>query len=273
LGLVWILAVLAALWATAMILVEKIYIFDNNGWHFVLDWNVDGGMNDITVAIVDLNPYMSSLSQMCLGLLIVFAVQSLQTIGLHCTELLVNMWRDEEAWRAAYVRSKKGLLQITGKQGGARLITGAFSSAILSKSYVTLFLLKALLHWLLGQSISPSIYIVPMSGMDGAELSDFSFSEFRFDIFYPRLIVYAIIAIVFAIFTTALALSKPDGPQPVAWGHLQTLADLVDDWTLSEDGDLWWGDKGSNHASIRHAGTSAKEKNLGEIVLDAYYEG
>jgi hypothetical protein len=241
---------------------------------------VDGGMNDIPVAIVDLNPFMSALRQMCLGLLIVFAVQSLQTIGLHCTELLVNIWRDEEVWRAAYVRSKKGFLHIKGKRGGARLITGAFSSAILSKSYVALFLLKALLHWLLGQSISPSVYIVPMSsyglahiGTDGATLGDLLFGEFRFDMFYTRLIVYAITAIVFAIFTTALALSKPDGPQPVAWGHLQTIADLVDDWTVSEDGDLWWGDKGSNHASIRHAGTSAKETDLGEIVLDAYYEG
>jgi len=54
---------------------------------------------------------------------------------------------------------------------------------------------------------------------------------------------------------------------------LQTLADLIDDWTMDEDGDLWWGDKGSNHEGIRHAGTSAKKIDLGGIHIDAFYEG
>lgn len=41
----------------------------------------------------------------------------------------------------------------------------------------------------------------------------------------------------------------PRGPQPVAFGHVQTLADLVDVWTPT----MWWGHK-DNMKPVCHAG-------------------
>lgn len=286
---IWILAALAAIWAISILLVSRADIWTNGdgaSWQFSFDWYVNKGtdgasdLNDISLSMDDLYNTGAS-TQLVLGVLFVFVVQGLQSMGLHCTELLVNMWRDEGAWRAAYVEDHEGCMRMKKKHGGARLKTGFISSAISSGPYIFLFVMKALLHWLLGQSISPSIYITPPD--DGAnlitfptnvtDLSGFAFQNVTFDMLYSRLIVYTLGAITFGIFATTLARWRPNGPQPVTWGHLQTLADLIDDWTVDEDGDLWWGDKGSNHEGIRHAGTSAKRTDLAEIDLKAFYEG
>ena len=254
-------------------------------WKFIFDWSVDKGaagvsdLNDIGLNMDDTGIGISPQKQLVLGVLFVFAVQGLQTTGLHCTELLVNMWRDDGAWRAAYVQCHKGWMSFK-KQGGARWKTGSTSMAMFSGPYVFLFLMKALLHWLLGQSISPSVYIVPISSYDlpnfetnSTEVSGFELESVAFEMLYFRLIIYAIVAIIFGVFATFLVLRQLDGPQPVTWGHLQTLADLIDDWSIDVDGNLWWGDKTSNNQGIRHAGTSAKKIDLGEIVIDALYNG
>jgi hypothetical protein len=44
---------------------------------------------------------------------------------------------------------------------------------------------------------------------------------------------------VFACFFTFVALRRPRGPQPAAYGHLQTLANLIDEWSP----EMWWGHK------------------------------
>lgn len=51
-----------------------------------------------------------------------------------------------------------------------------------------------------------------------------------------------------------LAFHSPAGPQPAAYGHLQTLADLIDCWP-PKDGRIFWGDKPLNNGTY-HAGTS-----------------
>jgi hypothetical protein len=57
-------------------------------------------------------------------------------------------------------------------------------------------------------------------------------------------------------------------------GHLQTIADLVDDWTLNEKGRIFWGDKGADtEAGIRHAGTCSDPDALDKVSLDAIYAG
>jgi hypothetical protein len=43
----------------------------------------------------------------------------------------------------------------------------------------------------------------------------------------------------FACIFTFVALRRPRGPQPAAYGHLQTLANLVDEWSPV----MWWGHK------------------------------
>jgi hypothetical protein len=93
-----------------------------------------------------------------------------------------------------------------------------------------LFVSKALLHWLLGQSLSVNITVY-------ADLK-----LYEFDMIYMRVFVFALLATALAIFTTYLAFRRPKGCQPAAWGHFQVLADLVDDWSVSSKGYLFWGD-------------------------------
>jgi hypothetical protein len=56
---------------------------------------------------------------------------------------------------------------------------------------------------------------------------------------------------IFAVVSTILARRRPHGPQPAAYGHLQTLANLVDEWSPT----MWWGHK-TNGKPIHHAGKS-----------------
>ena len=97
--------------------------------------------------------------------------------------------------------------------------------------------------------------------------------NYSFDMVYMRVFIYGCIVTVLAIFTTYLVVRRPHGPQPAAWGHFQTLADLIDDWSLDPVGHLWWGDKGVSDDGIRHAGTSMRREELGDIMMDAVYAG
>ena len=54
-----------------------------------------------------------------------------------------------------------------------------------------------------------------------------------------------------AIFITFIAKRRPSGPQPAAYGHIQTLTDLVDEWLPT----MYWGHKGDNGV-VCHAGAS-----------------
>lgn len=200
--------------------------------------------------------YYSFTTQLILGILFITGVQSLQTTGLHMTELLVNLSRDEAAWR-----------QATSTVGAA--VSDKSSSlyaAATSWESVVLFIAKAVLHWIIGQSLFAQVAKVTIGGEQ-----DEGRWAMWFIVSWSRLIVYAICAVFTAAFGIFLALRKPKGPQPAAWGHLQTLADLVDDWKTDEKSRFWWGDKTSDVANTicRHAGTSDKKEKLNEISM--YY--
>jgi hypothetical protein len=65
-------------------------------------------------------------------------------------------------------------------------------------------------------------------------------------------IIYLTIALfAFATVSTFVARRHPQGPQPAAYGHLQTLANLVDEWSPT----MWWGLK-ADGKPICHAGLS-----------------
>lgn len=68
---------------------------------------------------------MSFNAALIVSLLFVCAIQGLQTLGLHCTELIVNIFRDEDAWRA---------LDAHGRAGGKNhiLATPPFLAALMS---------------------------------------------------------------------------------------------------------------------------------------------
>jgi hypothetical protein len=67
-----------------------------------------------------------------------------------------------------------------------------------------------------------------------------------------RQIIYlALGLLMFALVYTFIARRCPQGPQPAAYGHLQTLANLVDEWSPT----MWWGHK-ADREIIYHAGES-----------------
>lgn len=204
--------------------------------------------------------YFSFPAELVLGVLFVTTIQALQTAGLHFIELLVNLSRDEAAWR-----------QATSKRGATYLSEPFWAAATSWENWV-LFIAKSVLHWFIGQSLFAQVGTVVTKAGDkkGAMFIIMSWS---------RLTVYAICAIFMAAFATYLALRKPRGTQPAAWGHLQTLADLVDDWTTNKDGRFWWGDKTGLLAApgetdvVRHAGMRDERVKLKAISMDCAYAG
>ncbi|RFN44921.1 hypothetical protein FIE12Z_10816 [Fusarium flagelliforme] len=218
------------------------------------------------------------LLQVFFGLLFITAIQAIQSFALHCTELLVNISRDENHWRNAY----DGIGTNKRCPKGSLLASDSLKNAIRSWEYITLSIFKSLLHWSVGQAVQPT-----MSGEFTGSVEWFGPSSFEtsvegettlegiiFYMTYTRLMLYAALAILLASFATFLALRKRSGPQPATMGHLQTIADLVDDWTLNEKGRIFWGDKGTDlEAEIRHAGTSPDPDALDKISLDAIYAG
>lgn len=64
----------------------------------------------------------------------------------------------------------------------------------------------------------------------------------------------------------------PKGTQPSTWGHLQMIADLVDDWGAEDDFIHVSGDKGFNDNGTRHPGTSSSRGNVGSIEQNMIYE-
>jgi hypothetical protein len=270
---VWALAILAIIWALVITLVSKnTASINGDPWALTASWKpndepfLDSGVNDISLSMDPNGNNSGSISfplalQVFFGLLFTCAVQGLQTMGLHCVELLVNLWRDENVWRAAYRKSSSG-------KGGARIHTNSATSAITSGPYIVLFGAKAFLHWVLGQSLLASFTFFPDRGGYGT-----GYASYAFDMVYIRIWVYALVATSLAVFTTFLALRQPGGCQPVTWGHFQTLSDLIDNWDFGDNGEFWWGDKGVNNNGVRHAGTSGNRKAVAVIQMNARYAG
>ncbi|KAJ8587781.1 hypothetical protein M405DRAFT_863473 [Rhizopogon salebrosus TDB-379] len=71
---------------------------------------------------------------------------------------------------------------------------------------------------------------------------------------------------IFACFFTVVTFFRPRGPQPAAYGHLQTLANLVDEWSPV----MWWGHK-EDGVPYCHAGTSGHL--LPPVKMDCIYAG
>jgi len=278
----WILVGLALIWFIALVIVTRLNMTGQinflawdghngntssyNKWHFILSWN--SAENPSLVQVSDfynaiyfgLNPGGNVAATMIAGILIIFALQGLQTLGLHCAELIVNISRDEDVWRGLNAESHS-------HRNRHVLSTPAYPEALMTWKYSMLFVFKSALHWLLGQSAQPSFdYSFVQGGND--EGGD----GFFFTMNYSRLFVYVICAMAFASFITFLAVTKPKGPQPATYGHIQTIADVIDDWTMDENGCFWWGDKGDKD-EIRHAGMSSRKRDLGRISMDILYAG
>ncbi|OAX33006.1 hypothetical protein K503DRAFT_804736 [Rhizopogon vinicolor AM-OR11-026] len=168
--------------------------------------------------------------------IILMVVQGLLTLGLHCSELVANVFRDERYWRCA--TGRKGLRMARSPPNLVGLVV---------------FVAKAALHWMYSLS-----FIVTGTAKD-LELSDLTITMLTVQIFNLSIALF-----IFASFFTLVALHRPRGPQPAAYGHLQTLANLVDEWSPV----MWWGHK-EDGIPYCHAGTS--DHPLPPVEMDCVY--
>ncbi|KAK6544658.1 hypothetical protein TWF694_001346 [Orbilia ellipsospora] len=167
---------------------------------------------------------------------LIAGIQTPLTLTLHCSELLVNFHRDEFVWRSAMTK------------GGLNTSYNSVTAPLRSWPYPILLIMKAAVHWMYGLSLS--VY----------------FSEGV--VMRPTQIVYmTLLALFLAVFVTYISISSPKGPQPATFGHLQTLANLVDEWSEI----MYWGHKYYDSRTVAHAGTSPEP--LETVRLDLLYLG
>ena len=232
----WALTVVALFWGIAMVLSVELV---NKNMHNTSLTDFGFGMYQSTTNIRDnvyklwyghglifaldppVLPEFSINARNSIHICILMLVHGPLLFGLHCIEMLVNLSRDEGFWRRA-----------TSKDG-VKSKYNAISEALLSRQTILLFLGKAAAHWCIGQSFN-IVHSRIFNVMTG-----------------PVFLLTAVLALL-AYFGKRLAYDRPKGPQPATYGHIQTLADLIDIWSET----MYWGDKGVVPGSnIRHAGT------------------
>ncbi|KAG1863670.1 hypothetical protein F4604DRAFT_1586942 [Suillus subluteus] len=186
-------------------------------------------------------------------------VQAPLTLGLHCSELIANVIQDERQWRCA-----------TRKQR-IRVATNPLKSTFTHLVCLVLFLAKPFLHWMFGLSFF-------VDGLAGDETVE----KFVLGMYVAQIWNLCIALFVIACFFTLFSLHRPRGPQPATYGHIQTLANLVDEWSPV----MWWGHKQGQipycHAGMvltclrgssieGFAGTS--DHPLPDVKMDSVYAG
>ncbi|KAI9779640.1 MAG: hypothetical protein M1839_007305, partial [Geoglossum umbratile] len=200
--------------------------------------------NDIAVVLTIGNAQWASNVNLFCSFLLSAALQTVSTMVLHLAELLVNISRDEAIWRAAN----------TSK--GAAINPGALKSAASSWQCLVLFSLKPLTQWLYG-SVGITIDLT-------------GFINFCFNAI--PLFTVAGIMLTLLSFGEYLARSKYPGPQPAAFGHLQTLVDLIDDWGSGKDGKLFWGSHLESLNGIGIFGTSSTRSAVQPVHIGQLYQ-
>lgn len=192
---------------------------------------------------VVLRLYKFARNQYVAGFLCIILVSGLQailTIVLHCIELLINLHRDEIFWRTA-----------SSTEGCQCSSYDSMLAACKSWPTVVLFFGKAVIHWLFGLSVTE--YYERDIEWSKVESKLRPFLRFR-----PVQIFYMTGMLVLISFLASfLAFKRSQGAQPAAYGHLQTLSNLIDEWPAERD--FFWGHKGKAlRGYYFHAGTSGE---------------
>ncbi|KAF4625284.1 hypothetical protein G7Y89_g12886 [Cudoniella acicularis] len=172
------------------------------------------------------------------SIFLIAGFQSGLTLALHCAELLVNLSRDESILRMATTKK--------GTDPRYNSILAAFTSW----QTIMLFLFKAAVHWLFGLSIN----------------NDFTLGV---NMYPPQIFYFTAFSLAVAIFATYVSLRRPEGSMPASFGHLQTMADLIDEW---EDR-MFWGHKAGDKMTQGPCFAGTSQKRLDPPFLDRYYGG
>jgi len=168
------------------------------------------------------------------------AVQTGLTLGLHCCEAIINATCDEHAWRTAV-------------HGAVVEDPMPLKTPFMNWRSIFLLAAKPFLHWMFGLSFN----VVGVFSTKSTALFSFddgTLLQLTVTANCPQTWYLSVALIVLASITTAIAMYKPRGPQPAAYGHCQTLANLVDDW---EPAKIYWGLKADN-GKYAHTGTSGE---------------
>ncbi|KZP24931.1 hypothetical protein FIBSPDRAFT_950643 [Athelia psychrophila] len=117
-----------------------------------------------------------------------------------------------------------------------RVVSGSVSRSI-SSNWRNAFLLstKFFCHWLLAQSFQVTGVFSQTFQVSGA-LAGSNFLAIEILARYAQLWYLSAALVVFATITSSIAIYKPRGPLPAAYGHFQTLADLIiDEWPIPDN--------------------------------------
>ena len=245
--LFWVTFVLATLWWVGVLIAMPLiasniaqqgYVISSviasmstpMGWLPIPD--LEGASPFILILIIDFE-FSDPLSPIALIIITVF--QAALTFGLHSIDLLINVSRDEDIWRTTSTRS------------GYDPNYNSILSAIKNWKYVTIFLIKPFVHWLFGMGLT-------------------YYDSFGL-VMRPAQLLYLSLAILaIAIGATVTSRRGRKGPQPVNFGHIQTVVNLVDEWHER----LYWGHKSEDETTgVCAAGTS--DKPLPDIKMDRFY--
>jgi hypothetical protein len=185
-------------------------------------------------------------SLLCLVLFFLFglALQASISVPLHCMELIVNVTRDETAWRHA------------ATEKGASLHTSGLMGAFQSWQWWILFIMKPFAQWLFSSASVWSIYentavLVSVNAIPLAVLTG--------------------VMIFLTFLGEHMARKRQNGPQPAAYGHLQTIVDLIDDWGEGSKKPLYWGVKHSVVEAMPRVGTSGSSSIITPVEVGRVY--
>jgi hypothetical protein len=233
LAFLWFLVPLSAAWGViiyAMIITGNRHGILGSSWSFLPLFIGDKTTTCRSIAciakfegtsVLNISWTSSSGTKGMVGTVFVIAAyQAAVTLALHCAELLVDVVQDETIFRE--VVSVKG--------------TNPNHSNMMAflKNWraLTLQAFKAVIHWMFGLCINVG-YLIGVN------------------MYPPQIFYLAGAMLIVSLFATYVCTIRPKGPLPATFGHLQTIADLIDDFQPR----MYWGHKESG--IVCYAGTSA----------------
>lgn len=187
-------------------------------------------------------------SLICLVLFFLFGLglQASICVPLHCMELIVNVTRDETAWRHATTEK------------GASLHTSGLEGAFQNWQWWILFAMKPFAQWLFTYASVWSIY---------------ENTEVLVCVNAIPLAVLTGVMIVLMFLGEHMARKRQNGPQPAAYGHLQIVVDLIDDCGEGNKKPLYWGVKHSVAGAMPRVGTSGSHIIVTPVEVGKVYQG
>ncbi|KAJ3908164.1 hypothetical protein F5879DRAFT_398589 [Lentinula edodes] len=155
--------------------------------------------------------------------------QGALALALHCSEMIMDVLRDEHIWRQAVHR--KG----TKPVNPILALVNFWPCDVLR-------IAKFFLHWVFGFCLTLQGTIAYFGDPDHPQ-DDGSDTQSSLQVIMRSVQTWYLMLFLalFCAFVTVMALHNPRGPQPAAYGHIQTLANLIDDW--APDMTMWWGHK------------------------------